>query len=224
MICWTLGITEHHNAVDNVARAHQPRSADRARRPLWLRAESVARPKQRPGGRRHGGTSRPPARLPARGGRWAAGQVRRRLWGQPIPPKRGWHLSGMFDAMERGELTALYVIGENPVAVGGGCHAGPAFAGRSGASGGAGHVSHGHGGTRACRVAGGGKLVRIEGTVTNSERRVQRVRKALNPPGQARDDMAIIYDLARRLGYDWGEPSAEAPGTNYGTSAPIMPA
>ena len=42
-----------------------------------------------------------------------------------------------------------------------------------------------------------------EGTVTNSERRVQRVRKALNPPGQARDDL-IIYDLARRLGHDWG--------------------
>ena len=33
----------------------------------------------------------------------------------PVPPKRGWHLSGMFDAMERGDLTALYVIGENPI-------------------------------------------------------------------------------------------------------------
>ena len=38
-----------------------------------------------------------------------------------------------------------------------------------------------------------------EGTVTNSERRVQRVRKALDPPGEARDDLAIIFDLARRL-------------------------
>ncbi len=37
------------------------------------------------------------------------------LWGKQIPPKRGWHLSGMFDAMERGELTAVYCIGENPV-------------------------------------------------------------------------------------------------------------
>src|SRR4029077_3892712 len=36
-------------------------------------------------------------------------------WGVTVPPKRGWHLSGMFDAMERGELTAVYVIGENPV-------------------------------------------------------------------------------------------------------------
>jgi predicted molibdopterin-dependent oxidoreductase YjgC len=49
-----------------------------------------------------------------------------------------------------------------------------------------------------------------EGTVTNSERRVQRVRAALTPPGEARDDLAIIFELARRLGHDWGAPSPEA--------------
>jgi formate dehydrogenase major subunit len=48
-----------------------------------------------------------------------------------------------------------------------------------------------------------------EGTVTNSERRVQRVRKALEPPGEARDDLWIIFELARRMGHDWGEASAE---------------
>jgi formate dehydrogenase major subunit len=42
-----------------------------------------------------------------------------------------------------------------------------------------------------------------DGTVTNSERRVQRVRKAVDPPGEARDDLAIILELARRLGADW---------------------
>ncbi len=39
-----------------------------------------------------------------------------------------------------------------------------------------------------------------EGTVTNAERRVQRVRKGLNPPGEARGDQDIIMDLARRMG------------------------
>jgi formate dehydrogenase major subunit len=48
-----------------------------------------------------------------------------------------------------------------------------------------------------------------EGTVTNSERRVQRVRKALDAPEGARDDTWILAELARRLGYDWGEPTAE---------------
>jgi formate dehydrogenase major subunit len=47
------------------------------------------------------------------------------------------------------------------------------------------------------------------GTVTNSERRVQRTRKAVEPPAGARDDMDIVCELARRLGHDWGHPSAE---------------
>ena len=37
-----------------------------------------------------------------------------RAWGAKIPPKKGWHLSDMFEAMEHGELTTLYVLGENP--------------------------------------------------------------------------------------------------------------
>jgi len=47
-----------------------------------------------------------------------------------------------------------------------------------------------------------------EGTVTNSERRVQRVRKAIDPPAGARDDIEIIAELAKRLGSDWGNPTA----------------
>ena len=39
-----------------------------------------------------------------------------------------------------------------------------------------------------------------EGTVTNSERRVQRVRKALDPPGEARSDHDIFALVAARLG------------------------
>jgi formate dehydrogenase major subunit len=35
-------------------------------------------------------------------------------WGIKLPPEHGWHLSQMFDAMERGELRTLYVMGENP--------------------------------------------------------------------------------------------------------------
>src|SRR5258706_167410 len=36
-------------------------------------------------------------------------------WGVTVPPEKGWHLSQMFDAMGRKDLTALYVIGENPL-------------------------------------------------------------------------------------------------------------
>ena len=45
-----------------------------------------------------------------------------------------------------------------------------------------------------------------EGTVTSSERRVQRVRRTVPLPPGVRDDLEIIFDLARRLGHDWGKP------------------
>lgn len=41
-----------------------------------------------------------------------------------------------------------------------------------------------------------------DGTFTSTERRVQRVRKAVDPPGQARADWEIICDIAKRAGYD----------------------
>jgi len=47
------------------------------------------------------------------------------------------------------------------------------------------------------------------GTVTSSERRVQRVRAAVTPPGEARDDIQIIFDIAARMGVDWGTPDHE---------------
>jgi predicted molibdopterin-dependent oxidoreductase YjgC len=132
-----------------------------------------------------------------------------RAWGVPIPPKSGWHLSHMFEAMERGDLTALYVIGENP----------------------ANSEADQH---RAIRLLEGldtlvvqdmvltatAELADVvlpaaagwcesEGTVTNSERRVQRVRRALPPPPGVRDDIEILCELARRMGRDLGNPTAE---------------
>lgn len=52
-----------------------------------------------------------------------------------------------------------------------------------------------------------------DGTFTNTERRIRRVRKALEPPGQARPDWQIIAAIARRLG---------ASGWDYAGPAEIM--
>ena len=41
------------------------------------------------------------------------------------------------------------------------------------------------------------------GTVTNTNRQVQMGRKAVEPPGEAREDWRIVVDLGRRLGLDW---------------------
>ncbi len=109
----------------------------------------------------------------------------------------------MFEAMERGDLRALYVLGENPA--------------QSEAD--VVHARHLLDGldhlvvqdiflTRTAEMAdvvlpASAAWCESDGTVTNSERRVQLVRKALDPPGDARDDTWILLEIARRLGHDW---------------------
>jgi formate dehydrogenase major subunit len=116
----------------------------------------------------------------------------------------------MFEAMEHGELTALYVIGENPAqSEADVTRALELLAGLD-------HlVVQDIFLTRTAQLAdvvlpAAAAWCESEGTVTNSERRVQRVRKALEPPGGARQDVEIILDIARRLGHDWRYDSAEA--------------
>jgi predicted molibdopterin-dependent oxidoreductase YjgC len=207
-LCWTLGITEHHNAVDNVfalinlalLTGHVGRYGSGLNP---LRGQNNVQ-----GG---GDMGALPNRLPgfalledaeARGPFEAE-------WGVEVPPRNGWHLTEMFEAMERGDLRALYVIGENPAQS-------EADATR------ANHLLEGLDHlvvqdilmTRTAEMAdvvlpAAASWCEAEGTVTSSERRVQRVRKALEPPGEAREDIAILCELGRRLGHDLGNPSAE---------------
>jgi formate dehydrogenase alpha subunit len=46
-----------------------------------------------------------------------------------------------------------------------------------------------------------------DGTFTNAERRIQRVRAAMRPPGQARPDQEAVLDVAAALGAGWGRPT-----------------
>jgi len=112
--------------------------------------------------------------------------------------------------MERGDLTAVYVIGENPVQSEADQKRAKALLGGLDFM-----VVQDLFLTRTAQLAdvvlpAAAAWAESEGTVTNSERRVQRVRKAIEPPGEARDDLAIVFELARLMGHPWGEPSAEA--------------
>jgi len=49
-----------------------------------------------------------------------------------------------------------------------------------------------------------------DGTFTNTERRVQRVRKAVEPPGEARLDWQILSEVATRMGYGMRYPDIAA--------------
>ncbi|CAN5723901.1 molybdopterin-dependent oxidoreductase [soil metagenome] len=208
MICWTLGITEHHNAVDNVLAlimlalltGHVGRYGSglnplRGQNNVQGGGDMGALPDRLPGFQ-HVENDALRAKFDA-------------LWGVPIPPRRGWHLSEMFEAMERDELHAVYVIGENPVqSEADQAHAKHLMETRDFL------VVQDLFLTKTAELAdvvlpAAAAWAESEGTVTNSERRVQRVRKAVDPPGEARDDLAIIFELARRMGHDWGAPVAE---------------
>src|SRR5436190_9536406 len=113
-ICWTLGITEHHNAVDNVVALIN----------LGLLTGHVGcygsglNPLRGQNNVQGGGDMGAiPDRLPGFQ-HVESGELRakfERAYGVKLDPKRGWHLSGMFEAMDHGELSALYVLGENPL-------------------------------------------------------------------------------------------------------------
>lgn len=208
MVCWTLGITEHHNAVDNVlalinlalVTGHVGRYGSGINP---LRGQNNVQ-----GG---GDMGSLPDRLP--GFQHVENAPLRAkfesAWGTKIPPERGWHLTGMFSAMERRELTALLVIGENPA---------QSEADRHRTVGLLQSLEHlvvqDMFLTKTAELAdvvlpAAAGWCESEGTVTNSERRVQRVRAALRPPGEAREDLRILHDLAQRLGHDFGPPDAE---------------
>jgi predicted molibdopterin-dependent oxidoreductase YjgC len=207
-ICWTLGITEHHNAVDNVVAlinlalvtGHVGRYGSgvnplRGQNNVQGGGDMGAIPDRLPGFQ-HVGNAELRAKF-------------ERAYGAKLDPKRGWHLSAMFEAMERGELTTLYVLGENPVDSEADRHravrlmSGLEFL-----------VVQDLFYTKTAELAhvilpGSAGWCETEGTVTSSERRVQRVRAAVPLPEGVRDDMEIIYELARRFGRDWGKPHAE---------------
>lgn len=207
-LCWTLGITEHANATDNVLSlinlalltGHVGHWGSglvpiRGQNNVQGGGDMGSLPNKLPGFQN---VTDPDARA-----KFEA------VWGAEIPPEAGWHVSEMIDEMEQGGLTALYVIGENPA--------------QSEAD-----VS------RAIRLLEGldhlvvqdifltktaqmadvvfpaaAGWAETDGTVTSSERRVQRVRKALDPPGNAKDDIEILTLLANSLGHDWEQRDAE---------------
>ena len=59
-----------------------------------------------------------------------------------------------------------------------------------------------------------------DGTFSNTERRVQRVRKAVDPPGEAWDDWRITCEIATRMGYAMAYPDSESIFTELASVTP----
>ena len=144
-------------------------------------------------------------------------------WGKTSPLRNGITVVEMLNAAETGKVKALFILGENPMMTD------P-------------DINH----VRQCLksldflvvqdifltetaqladvVLPGTPFAEKDGTFTNTERRIQRVRKAIVPPGNARADWMIICDLGKRLAKRLGLEDNPAPcaGWDYEHPSEIM--
>ncbi|MDQ0156713.1 putative molibdopterin-dependent oxidoreductase YjgC [Robertmurraya andreesenii] len=129
-------------------------------------------------------------------------------WGVKINPHVGDTQTRTFERMENGEVKALYIVGENPLLADV-------------------HLNHTEKlfdnldllvvqdifltdtARKADVVLPAKSWGEVEGTYTNTDRRIQRVREAVVAHPNVREDWEILCDLSRRLGYDMNYSSSE---------------
>ena len=123
-------------------------------------------------------------------------------WGTSLDPVRGLTVVEIMDAVHDGVIKGIYVMGENPAMSDPDVdHARAALA----------KLEHlvvqdiflTETAFHADVVLPASAWPEKDGTVTNSNRQVQMGRKALQLPGEARQDWWIIQALAERIGCDW---------------------
>ncbi len=130
-------------------------------------------------------------------------EVRRKFeaaWNRPLSPEPGQTVVEIINGAAEGSIRGVYIVGENPML------SDPDIA----------HVEEGLRNldllivqdiflTETAELADvilpAASFAEKNGTFTNTERRVQRVRKAVESPGEAREDWKIICALSERLGY-----------------------
>jgi formate dehydrogenase major subunit len=124
------------------------------------------------------------------------------LWGAALDARPGLTVVEIIDAVHAGTIHGMYVMGENPAM----------------SDPDAGHAREAlakldmlvvqdifltETAYLADVILPASAFPEKTGTFTNTDRTVQLGRQALDPPGEARQDLAIIVDLARRMGLDW---------------------
>lgn len=131
-------------------------------------------------------------------------------WGYKIQPQNGLTLMEMMHGAAEGKIKAMFILGENPM------RSDPDIK----------HVQEAlekleflavqeifpsHTTELASVVLPGASWAEKEGTFSNTDRRVQLIRKAVEPPGEARPDWEIICDIAKKMGgkgFDFSSPAA----------------
>jgi len=129
-------------------------------------------------------------------------------WNTILSSKPGLTVTEMFDAAEEGKVKMMYIMGENPLL--------------SDAD--IGHVEEAvkhldflvvqdifltETAEYADVVLPATTFAEKDGTFTNTERRVQRIRPAVSPRGDSRPDWLILTELANKVGFNWNYSNPE---------------
>ncbi len=124
------------------------------------------------------------------------------LWDTPLDPKPGLTVVEIMDAVHAGTIRGMYIMGENPAMSDPDVHHARAALAKLEML-----VVQDIFLTETAYLADvvlpASAFPEKTGTFTNTDRTVQLGRQALTPPGDARQDLAIIVDMARQLGLDW---------------------
>jgi len=206
-ILYTLGITEHSHGTDNV----------RALANLALLTGNIGKPSSGVNPLRGQNNVQGACDMGALPNVYTGYQkvenkkVREKFekaWNCKLSPSNGLTLTDMFEAAHEGKIKALYLKGQDPVVT----NADTTFIEKA--------ISHLELFvvqdiflTETARLADvvlpAASFAEKDGTFTNTERRVQRVRKAIEPKGNSRPDWMIICDIAKSMGaegFDFGSP------------------
>jgi formate dehydrogenase alpha subunit len=123
------------------------------------------------------------------------------LWNAKLSDKEGMTATEMIPAAAKGVLKALYIMGENPaVSDPDSTHTKEALKALDLLV--VQDIFMTETAELAHVVLPAAAFAEKVGTYTNTERRVQRLRRALNSPGKAMKDSLIIMELSKRMGYD----------------------
>ena len=217
-ICYTLGITEHscgsHNvqAIANLAllcgnfgRENSGVNPLRGQNNVQGASDMGALPTDLPGYQK---LEKPEVR-----------EKFEKAWGTPLPKRRGITKITALDQMIKGEVKAVFIMGENTV-VSDPCSGHSKRALEAAEFVVVQDIFMNDTARLADVVLPAAAFAEVEGTFANSERRVQRVRKSVEPPGEARADWRILLDLFEYMGLPqdlhspseiWDEVAALAP-------------
>lgn len=142
-----------------------------------------------------------------------------KAWGVRLSGKPGLTVTEIMNAVEAGTIRGLYIMGENPMM------SDP-------------DIKHVEKALKNCEllvvqdifltetaaladvVLPGATFAEKDGTFTNTERRVQRIRKAIKPVGESRADFEILSDVMAALDYENGFRTAEEVFTEMATVTP----